>query len=220
MHYVRFIFAMLCLAGLATRLAIRPPSLSSAEIADQTVLVDFMLSVGTAVLVPSTYGPTYALTAAHVLSASELPTLILRNGEQYKAEVVAISPAQDLALLKVIGNLPLQCRRFAFAPEAEVFDEILLVGSAFGGSFPGYAVRGQVTMTQAKPEIFGWPWKFPVFCTDAAGERGMSGCGGWIGGRYAGMFVGMVNDVRALVPASEIRLFLDSHVIAPLDIER
>lgn len=216
MHYIRFVLGLFALAGLAVILAVRPPSLSSAEIADQTVLVDFPESSGTAVLVPSAYG-IYALTAAHIISSPEPPTLILRNGEQYKSEIVAVSACQDLALLKVIGTPP--CRRFALV-DAEVFDEILLVGAAFGGNFPGYAVRGRVTLTGAEPDLPFWPWKFPMFCTDAAGEKGMSGCGGWIGGRYAGMFVGLMNDVRALTPAAQVRAFLDSHVIVPLEIER
>lgn len=197
---------MLCLAGLASLLAVRPPSLYLAEIADQTVLLHSGEGEGSGVLLLGADGRTYFVTAHHCVKGIPLGKIWIeaRDGRCMRADMLVAADAKhDLALLRLFDVHP--CAQVA-GTQARLGDEGLLIGNALGGSFPWYVAPGTVTKTDAEPkDLFLWPWAFPTICTDAHAEKGMSGCGMWVDGRLAGIFVGLIESIRIVVPVEHLR---------------
>ncbi len=72
------------------------------------------------------------VTNNHVIGSAGKITVILQDGEKYKAKVVGRDPRTDLAVLKINAGKPLPSVTFGDSSAAQVGDWVMAVGNPFG----------------------------------------------------------------------------------------
>lgn len=90
--------------------------------------LDTQTSLGSGVII-SPQG--YILTSNHVIAGADEITIVLRSGEELKAQAIGADPETDLAVLKVAeGNLP--AITVGSSADLLVGDVVLAIGNPFG----------------------------------------------------------------------------------------
>ena len=114
------------------------------------------------------------MTAAHVVQTADEITVQFKNGEMSKATVLASDPAADVALLQ-LAQVPagVAVARFADSDEAEVGDEVFVVGAPLGMSHT--LTVGHISARRKPNTMFGDMSRSEFFQTDAAINQGNSG---------------------------------------------
>lgn len=133
------------------------------------------------------------LTTAHLLEPPVEQSVFLISSlleERAPAEVVAVDPVRDLALVSAPYAAPAQVE---LAAGAELADEVLVVAFPWGRDRT--VVKGAVSQISAESPVGGLPpvWG-AVSLIDASVSYGMSG--GGIFDRRSGRLVGMVRGYR------------------------
>ena len=84
------------------------------------------------------------LTSMHVINGAKNIEITIYNGQNYKAEVVALlKNNNDLALLKINPKIPLTPAKFGNSEEVKVGQRVLTIGNPFG--FNGTLTTGIVS---------------------------------------------------------------------------
>mgnify|MGYP005844730227 CR=1 FL=1 len=114
------------------------------------------------------------VTNAHVAGGATDITVILRDRQEYKAELVLVDEQSDLAMLKIINNQ--NGRTFPFLPVANssavaVGDLVLAIGNPFG---VGQTVTSGIVSALARTPVQGQAFGYYIQ-TDAAINPGNSG---------------------------------------------
>ena len=112
----------------------------------------------------------YIITNNHVIEKATDITVILENGDNYKAEVIGTDPKTDLALLKIEPKYRLPAVRFGNSDRLDIGDWVLAIGNPFG---LGHTVT--VGIISAKGRSLGLGSYDDFLQTDAAINPGNSG---------------------------------------------
>lgn len=112
----------------------------------------------------------YIITNNHVIEKAADITVILENGDNYKAEVIGTDPKTDLALLKIEPKYRLPAVRFGNSDRLDIGDWVLAIGNPFG---LGHTVT--VGIISAKGRSLGLGSYDDFLQTDAAINPGNSG---------------------------------------------
>jgi serine protease Do len=110
------------------------------------------------------------VTNNHVIADADEITVILQDGQAYKAEIVGRDTKADLALLKIKTPKPLPAISFGNSDEMRVGDWVLAIGNPFG-------MAGSVTagiISARARDINAGPYD-DFLQTDAAINKGNSG---------------------------------------------
>lgn len=84
------------------------------------------------------------LTSLHVIKGARSIEVTMKNGQNYKAEVVAIlKDNNDLALLKIKPKSPLEPAKFGNSDSIKIGQKVLTIGNPFG--FTGTLTTGIVS---------------------------------------------------------------------------
>ena len=95
----------------------------------------------------------YIATAQHVIAGMSEISVILKNGEKYKAELVGSDELSDLALLKISAD-GLRAVVFGSSADLLVGDELVAIGTPASLEFSGSMTRGDVSFTDRKVYIY------------------------------------------------------------------
>lgn len=95
----------------------------------------------------------YIATAQHVIAGMNDISVILKNGEKYKAELVGSDELTDLALLKISAD-GLKAVEFGRSSELLVGDELVAIGTPASLEFSGTMSRGDVSYTDRTVYIY------------------------------------------------------------------
>lgn len=95
----------------------------------------------------------YIATAQHVIAGMSDISVILKNGEKYKAELVGSDELCDLALLKISAD-GLKAVEFGSSSSLLVGDELVAIGTPAALEFSGSMTRGDVSFTDRKVYIY------------------------------------------------------------------
>ncbi|NRA88256.1 MAG: trypsin-like peptidase domain-containing protein, partial [Rhizobiales bacterium] len=74
----------------------------------------------------------YVVTNEHVINSADEITVILNNGEEYKAKVVGADKKTDIALLKIEGDDDFKFVEFGDDKELRVGSWVVTIGNPFG----------------------------------------------------------------------------------------
>jgi serine protease Do len=161
----------------------------------------------------------YIATNAHVVSDREASyTVIMTNGTQLVAKVVAVDPLLDIAVLKVEGE-DFIFLEFADSNEIRLGQAVIAIGNAlaeYQNSVSTGVVSGLSRSIITSSEYGQTQLLENVIQTDAAINQGNSGGPLMsIDGKVIGVNVAMANDVENIafaLPANEVKLAVDSIV--------
>lgn len=122
----------------------------------------------------------YIATAEHVIAGMNEISVILKNGDKYKAELVGSDELCDLALLKISAE-GLKSVSFGKSSELLVGDELVAIGTPASLEFSGTMTRGDVSYTDRKVYVYdeqsgALKKKMTLIQTTAALNPGNSGC--------------------------------------------
>lgn len=114
------------------------------------------------------------MTAAHVVQTADEIKVQFKNGEVSTATVLTSDPAADVALLQ-LAQVPagVAVARLADSDEAEVGDEVFVVGAPLGMSHT--LTVGHISARRKPNTMFGDMSRAEFFQTDAAINQGNSG---------------------------------------------
>jgi S1-C subfamily serine protease len=115
----------------------------------------------------------YVVTNYHVILGAEELTVILGNGQQMPARLVALDSLQDLALLKIDAS-DLAVARWGSSTQVRPGEWAIAVGSALG-DFPNSVTVGVVSGVDRVLEVDGHNVVGGLIQTDAAINKGNSG---------------------------------------------
>ncbi len=74
----------------------------------------------------------FVVTNSHVVKNADVVTITTDDGKQYSAEIKAIDPKTDLALLEINGSNAFPYVEFGNSDRARIGDQILAIGNPFG----------------------------------------------------------------------------------------
>ena len=116
----------------------------------------------------------YILTCYHLIKdyPNVSVTVFSSVRQIYKAQIVDVDIANDLAVLKIESDRPLPVARLANSDMVKVTDTILAIGSPFG--FEHTVTEGIISDNKRSIVIAGTVYK-DMFQTDAAVNRGSAG---------------------------------------------
>lgn len=112
----------------------------------------------------------YVVTNSHVIEGGEEITVILHDGEEYKAEIIGRDKKTDLALLKIVVDKPLPAVKFGDSRTARVGDWVIAIGNPLG---LGGTVTAGIVSARGR-DIRSGPYD-DYIQTDAPINRGNSG---------------------------------------------
>lgn len=112
----------------------------------------------------------YVVTNNHVIQDADEITVILSDDKRLKAELVGRDPKTDLAVLKVISDVPLRAVKFGNSDKTRVGDWIVAIGNPFG---LGGTVTAGIISARGR-DINSGPYD-DFLQTDASINRGNSG---------------------------------------------
>lgn len=88
------------------------------------------VSSGTGVIVDS---KGLILTSSHVVEGSDQIKIIINNGKEYQGKVIAVmEEGNDLALIKINTDKPLNTIKFGDSSKVKVGQKVLAIGNPFG----------------------------------------------------------------------------------------
>lgn len=149
-------------------------------------------TVGTGFLI---HEDGYVVTNAHSVNRTLRPEVELRDGRRFPAEIMAITPKQDLALLKITVPEKLPWAAVEPVPETSVGDSIITIGSPhalkYTLSYGIVSAKGRSSMVTDIPGLV----LHGLLQTDAPINPGNSG-GPWFNpyGRVVGVTVAKRGD--------------------------
>lgn len=116
----------------------------------------------------------YILTCYHLIKdyATVNVTVFSSVRQIYKANVVDVDIANDLAVLKIESDRPLPAAKLANSDMVKVTDTILAIGSPFGFE---HTVTGGIISDNKRSIVIGNTVYEDMFQTDAAVNRGSAG---------------------------------------------
>ncbi len=116
----------------------------------------------------------YILTCYHLIKdyATVNVTVFSSVRQIYKANVVDVDIANDLAVLKIESDRPLPVAKLANSDMVKVTDTILAIGSPFGFE---HTVTGGIISDNKRSIVIGNTVYEDMFQTDAAVNRGSAG---------------------------------------------
>lgn len=122
----------------------------------------------------------YVLTASHVVERSEALSITLGNGQTFEAEIVGTSPAHDLAVVRIRGNVSgLPIAQLGDSDALQIGEWAIAVGSPFGylvdGSGPSITVGVISAVHRDVVAADGGRAYYGMIQTDAAIHPGNSG---------------------------------------------
>ena len=121
----------------------------------------------------------YIATADHVISGAEHLTVILSDGEEYAAAIVAQNPQTDLALLK-IDAAGLKAVRRGDSSELVAGERVVAIGTPASLDYAGSVCSGEISFPKRVVKIYGEDGtlskKMMLIQTDAPVNPGNSGC--------------------------------------------
>jgi serine protease Do len=112
----------------------------------------------------------YVVTNNHVIEGGEEITVIMHDGEKFKAEIVGRDKKTDLALLKIETQKPLPAVKFGDSSKARVGDWVIAIGNPLG---LGGTVTAGIVSARGR-DIRSGPYD-DYIQTDAPINRGNSG---------------------------------------------
>jgi serine protease Do len=120
------------------------------------------------------------LTASHVVERSEALSITLGNGQTFEAEIVGTSPAHDLAVVRIRGNVSgLPVAQLGDSDALQIGEWAIAVGSPFGylvdGSGPSITVGVISAVHRDVVAADGGRAYYGMIQTDAAIHPGNSG---------------------------------------------
>ncbi|MGU9950920.1 MAG: Do family serine endopeptidase [Gammaproteobacteria bacterium WSBS_2016_MAG_OTU1] len=74
----------------------------------------------------------YVLTNAHVIEGMDIISIVLKNGEDYEAEIIGVDKHTDIALLKIEGDTPFAKVAIGDSDNIKVGQWVAAVGSPYG----------------------------------------------------------------------------------------
>ena len=121
----------------------------------------------------------YIATADHVVSGAEHLTVILSDGKEYIAAIVAENPQTDLALLK-IDALGLKTVQRGDSSELFAGERVVAIGTPASLDYAGSVCSGEISFPKRVVKIYGEDGtlnkKMMLIQTDAPVNPGNSGC--------------------------------------------
>lgn len=139
------------------------------------------------------HGSGYAVTNAHAVTRTLLPEVELKDGTNCPAEVAALIPSEDLALLRFTPPKTLSPVKIEPDPEVAVGDSIITIGCPHGLKYTlGYGIISARDRSTVVTDIPGLVLR-GLLQTDAPINPGSSG-GPWF--NPAGNVVGMTVSKR------------------------
>jgi len=116
----------------------------------------------------------YILTCYHLIKnyPNVYVTVLDANRKTYRADVVDVDIANDLALLKISPDTPIPAAKLANSDMVKITDTILAIGSPFGFE---YTVTGGIVSDNKRSIVIDGTVYHNLFQTDAAINRGSAG---------------------------------------------
>ena len=116
----------------------------------------------------------YILTCYHLIKDNPEVWITLFNSNQkkYKANIISIDKANDLALLKIYPDSLLPKAKFGNSDLVQITDTVLTIGSPFGFE---YTVTGGIISDNKRSIVIEGTVYEDLFQTDASLNRGSSG---------------------------------------------
>ena len=110
----------------------------------------------------------YVVTNHHVIKGATQATLVDSNGERYTVTLVGSNEAQDLAVLKIVGNKTFEAFEFGDSDKLKAGQKVVALGNPAGLDFT--ATEGIVSSPNRKA-----PDGFNYIQTDTTLNPGNSG---------------------------------------------
>ncbi len=137
----------------------------------------------------------YLITNAHVVTPATIVKVILSNGSDYEAQVVATDAKTDIAILKIDAS-NLMPVKIGNSDLARVGDKILAVGNPTG-QLGGTVTTGLISAISRDVIVEGYPMQLMQF--SAAINDGSSGGGLFsAAGELVGIVSGAISDAEGL----------------------
>jgi len=116
----------------------------------------------------------YVLTCYHLIKdyPKVYVTVLDANRKTYKADVIDVDIANDLALLRIYPDSPIPVARLANSDMVKITDTVLAIGSPFGFE---HTVTGGIISDNKRSIVIGARIYHDLFQTDACVNRGSAG---------------------------------------------
>lgn len=121
----------------------------------------------------------YIATAEHVIRGGERISVILYDGEEYSAQLVADNEFTDIALLKINAQ-ELRCVKMGDSSDLVAGERVVAIGTPASLDFAGSVCSGEVSFPNRVVKVYGSDGalqkKMTLIQTDAPVNPGNSGC--------------------------------------------